>query len=154
MKCKTLIVGLGSAHGDDQVGWRVAESLATRANDVRASVRVARSPAELLGWLDGVERLIVCDACQNLGSPGTVHHWRWPHVPAESLRSSGSHDLGLAAVLTLADELHALPAELTVWGVEMSSCSPGSPLSPCVQAAVPRIVETIIREIATLIQVP
>ena len=32
MKTETLIVGLGSSHGDDQLGWRVAERLAALAD--------------------------------------------------------------------------------------------------------------------------
>ena len=105
MKSETLIVGFGSSHGDDQFGWRVAEQLSALAEHSSVTVRQARSPAEILGWLEGVERLIVCDACQDLGLPGRMHHWRWPDAALAELRFAGSHDLGVSAALGLADRL-------------------------------------------------
>src|SRR5690349_18107797 len=117
MSRQTLIVGLGSPHGDDQLGWRVAERLAALAAP-RTLVRTARSPGELLGWLDGVERLIICDACECLGLFGAVHCWHWPAPELSLVRSSGSHDLGIASALALADELGRLPGQVTIVAVE------------------------------------
>ena len=97
MKNETLIVGVGSSHGDDQFGWRVAEQLAERVkNDLGITIRLALSPTEILGWLEGSRRLIVCDACQNLGVPGRVHHWQWPDAAlagTEFLRQPRSGNL-------------------------------------------------------------
>ena len=54
---KTLIVGIGSHQGDDRAGWQAAGSVAAELPG--ADVRCAASPAELLHWLDGVERLLI-----------------------------------------------------------------------------------------------
>ena len=47
----TLIVGVGSSHGDDQFGWLVAEQLAARAI-LRIVVRRRLSPADISDWLE------------------------------------------------------------------------------------------------------
>ena len=149
----TLVCGLGSSHGDDQLGWRVAERLAPAAGSA-ASIRAAGSPADLLDWLDGIDRLIVCDACQNLGSPGALHRWRWPDVPGELLRRLGVHDLGLADVLALADQLRRLPAETIIFGVEIEACLPGTPCSASAAEAADRLAETIARELGCCERTP
>lgn len=144
----TLVAGLGSAHGDDQFGWLVAEHLASSSAGGRTVVRSARSPAELLDWLEGCERLIVADACQSLGSPGAIHCWHWPDAPLGALRAAGTHDLGLAAVLGLAEELRRLPAETWLWCVEIETPQPGAPVSPYIQAAALRAAWLIRHAIA------
>ena len=137
-KLATLVVGLGSAHGDDQFGWQVVGHLAAEYADPSVSIRAARSPAELLDWLEGFERLIVCDACQGLGSPGAIRAWRWPDVPRDALRIAGTHDLGLAAALELAEQLRLLPAETLIWCVEIETPRPGEAISARVEAAAIR----------------
>jgi hydrogenase maturation protease len=118
---------------------RLAHELAAHEIDVRT----ARSPGELLDWLDGVERLIVCDACENQGSPGTVHCWNWPAAELSLARASGSHDLGLASALALADELGRLPGEVTIVAVEEKQHLAGAKMSPEVVVAVERVVRLI-----------
>ena len=145
----TLICGLGSAHGDDQIGWRVAEKLAKIVVGDDIIIRAVRSPIELLDWLAGVDRLIVCDACQRIGLPGTIHRWQWPDVPHRRLRSAGTHDLDLAAVLALAEPLGLLPAEVIIWGIEAAVYLPGSPLTASLAEAVSRVAETISCDLGT-----
>lgn len=137
----TLIVGLGSDHGDDQAGWRAAERLARIPG--APVVRLARSPCDLLDWLDGVERLVVCDACQPNGVPGAVHRWDWPTDELSRLHSASSHDLGLAQVLSLASCLGRLPPRVVVWGIEIEHCGRHAPLSPSVQKNLPGLVARI-----------
>ena len=144
MKSETLIVGLGSSHGDDQFGWRVAEQLMPLRDDLNITVRLARSPVEILGWLDEAERLIVCDACQDLGEPGRVHCWRWPDDNLAELSFGGSHDLGLAAALDLAGRLGSLPADVSIWCAEGTGFGTNASMSPPVQAAVIELIERLV----------
>jgi hydrogenase maturation protease len=143
MKNQTLIVGLGSSHGDDQFGWRVAEELAANLDARAVTVRQASSAAEILGWLDGVEQLVICDACQGLGHPGRLHHWRWPNDALPELRFGGSHDLGVTAALSLAGRLGLLPADVTIWCAEGASFDYGRPICPPVEAAVAQLVQSL-----------
>ncbi|HUY93316.1 MAG TPA: hydrogenase maturation protease [Pirellulales bacterium] len=140
----TLVVGLGSAHGDDRLGWLVAQHLGASITDDATTIRVARSPADLFVWLDGIESLMICDACENLGSPGAIHCWRWPDVPRGALRAAGTHDLGLGAVLELAEHLHLLPAETLIWCVETETPQPGAPISAAIEVEAIRAAQMIL----------
>ena len=94
---RTLVAGIGSPHGDDQAGWLVADRLTRELHRDDVAVRKATSPTELLNWLDGTERLIVCDACCGLGNAGDVRRWPWPHDELFNAAWSGTHDLPLPA---------------------------------------------------------
>jgi len=139
---RTLLVGIGSSHGDDRVGWLLAQQVAAQLpGDL--DVRCAGAPAELLGWLDGRDALIVCDAVVADGTPGECRAWDWPAEEIRQARFTGSHDLSLAAVLALAGELGRLPARVRVWAITIESAEPCGPLSPAVAAAVPRVAKQI-----------
>jgi hydrogenase maturation protease len=143
VKARHLIVGLGSAHGDDQFGWRVAETLAAACDSADFEVRQARTPAELLDWLEGVERLIVCDACQNLGTAGRLHRWQWPADELSRVRSATSHNLGLTAALELAETLDFLPGDVLILAAEGRNFGPTAPMSSEVETAVSQAVEEL-----------
>lgn len=146
---RSLVVGLGSHHGDDQVGWRIAERLAAR-DDADYQVKLARTPSQILAWLDeaACDQLVLCDACNGAGSPGAVHHWRWPSdaLPLTACRST--HDLSLIEVLALAERLGRLPRRVSIWGVELAEALPArDSLSPAVGAAVARAAARVHHEL-------
>lgn len=142
MAGRILFVGIGSAHGDDQVGWCVAAELAARRVGC-LDVRRAAHPAEVLDWLGAVEQLAVCDGCLTDAPPGTLLRWDWPTEELRRARFWGSHDLSLTAVLELAEQLGALPQRVTVWGISIARAEPGEELSAALAAAIPQIVEKI-----------
>lgn len=147
MNPSTLFVGLGSAHGDDQVGWLVADGL---AGDVSPTLQVRRAaaPADILDWLEAdVAALIVCDACRGNEPLGTIHNWSWPCAAIRSAQFVGTHNLALPAVLELAGCIRALPADVSIWSVEIGDCSPGAEVSPAVRQALPRITAQIREEL-------
>lgn len=153
-----LFVGIGSPHGDDQAGWRIADALAGN-NDTPADVEIRKAavPLDVLHWLEDVGTLHLCDACLGGGSAGNVVRWERqgsvdrPHeflgVPAR-LRSASSHSFGLTAVLELAARLGTLPQSVVVWGIEGQRFSPGDEFSPEIERRVPEIVTTIESELA------
>jgi hydrogenase maturation protease len=113
-----LVVGIGSAHGDDQIGWLVAKELMRRSIE-NCRVRIAATPLELLNWLEDCTLLHVIDACQGTGPPGTIYRLPWPCSEMEQREWSGTHDFHLASVLRLAQQLEQLPSRVVVWGIEM-----------------------------------
>ena len=75
---RTLIVGLGSDHGDDRAGWLVAEQL-TAIDDISAAtiVRKAVIPLDLINWLDDVDTLHIADACEMDSGETAVRRFCW-----------------------------------------------------------------------------
>ncbi len=146
MDATTLIVGIGSPHGDDQAGWLVARKLAERLPST-VTVRIARSPSELLNWLDGVERLIICDACQAGDAAGTIRRWQWPADELNEVRWSSTHDMPLPAALSLAERLEQMPNDVVIWSVEADDTTLISTESAKVSAAVDHLACRIEQEL-------
>lgn len=127
-EASTLIVGVGSAHGDDRIGWivcdRLAGELKTAGSENDIEVVKLKSPIELMNWLPeersakAPRRLIICDACSGLGGVGEVAHWQWPSTVFGDLHWSGTHDFSVLQTLTLADTLGRLPQSVDIWGIE------------------------------------
>ncbi|QDU27201.1 hydrogenase 2 maturation endopeptidase [Anatilimnocola aggregata] len=141
-KPRKLAVGIGSPHGDDQIGWAVMRELAV-AMQGELQVKTASQPLELLDWLPDLDQLIICDACQADGAPGDIYRWQWPTESLATCKRGGSHDLTLPFVLSLAEQLERLPQQVIVWGIELGDTSPGAPLSSAVRSAIPKIVKLI-----------
>ncbi len=143
-----LFVGLGSFHGDDQVGWSIAERL---QKEVLFPVRSVTVPADLLHWIDELEELILCDACTDHLEIGTIHRLIWqPGVGFSRvilLRSTNSHQLSLPEVLQLAESLGKLPSKVTLYAIEASEFGAGQPLSPELQNLLPTIIQQLACEL-------
>ncbi len=141
-----LFVGLGSHHGDDQVGWKVAEAVAHAG---LMPARQAAIPVDLLHWLEGVEELYLCDACSSQQPSGTVHRLTWqngfPQVMA--LRSSNTHQMQLSEVLQLATSLNLLPARVILFAVEGKDFCAGQALSPRAEQARSVILQQLLQEL-------
>lgn len=143
---RTLAVGIGSPHGDDQIGWIVVRDLAAAMRG-EIDIKQASQPAELLDWLPDVEQLIICDACLAGGAAGEIHRWDWPTDRLATRERAGSHDLSLPFVLSLAERLGKLPPRVVVWGIELGDASPGAPLSGQVRSAVSSLIQQMSAEI-------
>jgi Ni,Fe-hydrogenase maturation factor len=86
---RILIVGLGSAHGDDQAGWLVVKNLASQCQEY-PDITVCRAsiPLDLLDWIEGIDVLHICDACESTKSPAKLHRFRYG-VETDELSSGG-----------------------------------------------------------------
>ncbi|MFO0845877.1 MAG: hydrogenase maturation protease [Gemmataceae bacterium] len=140
---RVLVAGLGSPHGDDQVGWVVAGQLGGIHAEVQALA--LREPVTLLDHLGRCERLIVVDACRGGGPPGLSRRLHWP-LEGRPAPLRSSHGFDVLSLLKLAESLGRLPPVVVIFAVEADSCQPGEGLSPAVCKALPRLVAAIRRE--------
>ena len=147
----TCIVGLGSAHGDDQFGWLAAGRLAQvfellRREDV--SIHVATSPAQLLDWLEDIDQLLLIDACRPPGRSGELLRLSWPAPEMEQLSGSGSHSFSVWQTLTLASELGSLPPKCRIWCAAGEQFTADLPLSHSLVALLPQVVDDVVTWLA------
>lgn len=140
------IVGLGSGHGDDRVGFAALEALAGLGVPAGCELHACANPAtELLGLLEGASHAILVDAMVDGGAPGRVLGC----VPGELAArrdAPGSHGVGVDSVLALAAALGRLPSRVTLLGVSIDPAARpmGEDLSPPVLAALPALVERVL----------
>jgi hydrogenase maturation protease len=138
---RLLVVGLGSPHGDDQAGWLVVSELQRRLTDPQAAhvCRLAKSPCDLLDWLDDVTHLIICDCCDSPTQVGELRLWHWPADRFVRTRSSSSHQVGLPEVLDLAANIGRLPQRVEIWAIGSGQFSPETEPSSLVREACQRL---------------
>jgi hydrogenase maturation protease len=172
---KTLVVGIGSPHGDDQAGWKVVEQLELRPLP-GVEFRRAAVPHDLIDWIGEHMALHIIDGCANSDRAGHSDgqcHERFAMVedakggvlslqfkdskPTASgtttlerplqLRSVGSHHIDMFAVLELAACLELLPESVVVWAIPGEQFGPGSGLTNLCQRAINSCVEQLSREL-------
>lgn len=141
------IVGIGSHHGDDQVGWLIVERLKGRGN-VPADLVCLRDASSLLDHLDQCARLIIVDGCSMAGAPGSVRRLTWPDPTIKGWHGHSTHGLGVAEVLELAEELGTLPAAVVLFGVAVDGCQPGRTAGDALRGAVDQVAECVLKELA------
>jgi hydrogenase maturation protease len=174
----SLLVGVGSMLGDDQVGWLVAERVARqltaqsedpgslkhgapfvlKSSSGDIGVRLATIPLDVLDWMDGVRRLHVVDACRSCHSAGEVHRFDWSFLstiaqtdsPDSALQIGGhtTHDYGIVDVLRLAEQTGRLPPEVVVWAVDGKRFELGDKMTCQVEQVVPIVSDRILTEVS------
>ncbi|MBA4189870.1 MAG: peptidase M52 [Planctomycetaceae bacterium] len=140
------IVGLGSDHGDDRVGWEVAVRLQeTAERDFK--VTISADPLCITESPTGCDLLLVIDACRGAGSPGSIHRFEWPDPKFTAIPDVSSHGISLSMALELAATLGRLPPSVVVLAIEGEAYEPGMGLSPSVEAKIPALVECVLTEV-------
>ncbi len=140
---RTLIIGLGSAHGDDTAGWRVVELLRSVLID-GVELHCVAHPIDILEQLQGISDLHVCDACRGGQPRGHLHRWQWPEFVERTTHArDSSHAMSLDEALRLAERLGLLPPRVTIWGIDVGDPSSAGadplPLDQIIQKMLPEL---------------
>jgi hydrogenase maturation protease len=145
-----LVLGLGSPlRTDDGVGPQVVDLL--KRKRLPAGVEIVDAGAagfDLLDLLAGPRRVIIVDAA-DLGLEAGQFA-RFTPEQAEltgAAEGAGSHQAGLAEVLALARALERPLPEIVIFGVQPGSLEWGTGLTVTVEAAIPLLVQAVLREI-------
>jgi len=141
------VIGVGSPHGDDWLGWELAERLRTSEALAGWHERIAislhdRPGAALLQAWQGTGLVILLDAVRSGAEPGRVHRFDAAQLAAQP-RQLSTHGFGVAEAVQLAAALDALPDRLQFFGVEIDPANTEMRLSDAVDAALPALVEEI-----------
>jgi len=146
----TLVLGIGSTlRKDDGIGIAVIDRL--RETELPKGVRLldgGTAGIDLLGYLEGVSRLIIVDAMFGKGKPGDIMVLRGEELRERDLFISG-HYGRLSDILDMVGALWTLP-ETTIVGIvpkDVASYEMG--LSPEVAGAVEKAVELIKKMLET-----
>jgi len=154
MKCdqpddrpRTAVMGAGNLlMSDDGVGVHVIQVLRTKQGlpgDVKL-IDAGTAALDVLQFLDDIDRLIIVDAVKGGGPPGTIYQFSPEDVSEEPSRRLSLHQISLFQALNTRKMLGSTLPGLVIIGVEPKSISPGTSLSPEVQAAVDKVVDTIV----------
>ncbi len=145
-----MVLGIGNLwRRDDGVGVRVVEALRTGMADGSLALPPDTDVLDggtvglgLLAILAGTDRMVIVDAREPAGHPGTVSVLRGAALLAEP-----GTDGALDALLATAAFAGALPRRLTLVGIEARDTGDGVTLTPAVEAAIGPAVATVIAEL-------
>jgi hydrogenase maturation protease len=144
-----LIIGYGNAlRSDDGLGWHAAALLAAdpRLSEAEVLWRHQLTP-ELASDISRASLVVLIDVSVDQ-EPGAVSVRRLGAEPAAASASASaaaawSHHIDPAALVALALELWNAAPDVFVVSVGAASLDVGDQLSPAVEAALPRVVETV-----------
>lgn len=140
---RVCIIGIGNTlMGDDGVGVRVAEALASR--DLGPDVSVVAGGTEGMAlahhFVDS-DAVVVVDAIAASDTPGSVFRLTPQDAGIIELRSHTSHGLSLPNIL-LAATLQGTVPEVIVYAVQIGDITCGfDTLTPEVEAAIPDVCD-------------
>jgi hydrogenase maturation protease len=141
-----VVIGVGSDHGDDQLGWQAVRLLRRHARFTQKAVEV-QDTTRLIDHLAGCDHLVVVDACWGGAAPGTISRLPWPNPGIELQQGNSTHGVGVADALRLAEQLGVLPRRVVVFGVEGADYQPAGDMSPAVREVLPELVERVVEEL-------
>ena len=145
----SLILGLGSPHGDDQLGWVAIDRLRPRLPSGVSAYKV-RSGLDLLDRLEGHDAAVVIDTRAPAGRPGAIRSFVWPCPEQAHSFLLSSHSLGLIEAFQLAEALGRLPRHVTIHTIEARDTSPGASLSDDIARQLDALVESVLGNLAVI----
>ncbi len=153
MKEKAVVIGLGNLYmRDDGFGIRVAQKL--KEEELGEDVSVEEYPEmdlTVIEHLHGVSRVILVDAVRGGKEPGIVSKFEFAPRKGDLNELPSLHSLELSDILDLASSAGILTCPVVIVGVEPKDDSLGNGLSPEVEAAVPKAIEAVIKELGRIV---
>jgi hydrogenase maturation protease len=116
-----LLLGLGSPHGEDAIGWRVVEQYQQQFSDPRVEMIILDRPGNrLLDYLQHDGYVLLVDAAS---LPDTSQPFRF--YTASQVMGHGSllsgHDLGIRESLALANAMGQCVADVEVLAINIAA---------------------------------
>lgn len=151
MATDTLVLGIGNLiMTDDGVGVRVVHLLRERYC-LPGNVTVLDGGTlglDLLHYLEGVKRLLVVDAVETGGLPGTLVRLTGEEINIAFRTKLSPHQMGLQDLLLVAELQGFAPEEMILLGVQPGEIGMGTELTPAVAAQVEPLVSVVLKELA------
>jgi len=145
-----LVLGIGNLlMTDDSVGVRVVQHLAAtyRFPPEVTVLDGGTLGLDLLPYLEGVELLLVVDAVDTGGPPGTMVRLTGDDIPLALETKVSPHQMGLKDLLTVAFLQGHIPREMVLWGVQPDSIEMSLELSPVVAEKVDVLQDRVLEEL-------
>lgn len=147
LKPSMVVLGVGNTfRHDDGVGIFVARRISREVGDLVSVFDNMRDSADLMEAWQGANEAVVVDAVSSQAEVGTIYQIEVGNqsVP-ERLFHYSTHNLSIAEAIDLSRALGTLPPHLTICGIEGENFDLGAGLSPEVEEAAEKVVQTIVR---------
>ncbi len=147
---RDLILGVGNLLlSDEGVGIHAVRRLLERG-DLPEEIQIVdggTAGLALMVYLEDVDRLVIIDAMETGGPPGTLVRLSGNQIPAYMALKVSPHEITLPDFLAAAKLRDLYPREVIVWGVQPESMEVGIELSPTLAARLDELVDLVVAEI-------
>ncbi len=147
---RVIILGVGNILlKDEGVGIHVLHTLQNSLLPAGAEVEMidgGTSP-NILYLLDGADRLIIIDAVEGGGEPGTIYRFRAGDIEQEGKCILSMHEMGLLDDLEIMELMEGKRRDTIIIGVEPEEMGLGLELSSQLEQEIPQIVKVVLEEI-------
>ena len=147
---RTLLLGIGNIlMNDDAAGVLVVKALAEKY-DFPEELTIMDGGTlglDILPHLEGVGRLLVVDAVETGGAPGSLIRMTGDDIPLALATKVSPHQMGLKDLLLVADLQGYAPREMVLWGVQPGSIEMDLELSPEVAKSMDALQERVVEEL-------
>ena len=148
-----LVLGLGNVVcSDDGAGIAAIHKLIREYQmpEGVAAVDGGTLGLSLLPLVDSADQVILVDAIDGEGPPGTVLRIEGDEVAPAVYERLSPHQVGVADLLAGASLLDRYPERVVIWGVIPESIALGLERTPAVHAAIPTLVSRVVEELTAL----
>lgn len=146
---RDLILGVGNLLlSDEGVGIHAVRRLLERG-DLPEEIQIVdggTAGLALMVYLEDVDRLVIIDAMETGGPPGTLVRLSGNQIPAYMALKVSPHEITLPDFLAAAKLRDLYPREVIVWGVQPESMEVGIELSPTLAARLDELVDHVVAE--------
>jgi len=149
---KTVVLGAGNElFKDEGVGVHAIRILQTKLPSSVGNVEFIDSGTSPDIWtlIDGADKLVIVDAVRGGCEPGTIYRFTPQQIVAERGVTTSLHQMGILENLSLMEFVGNKPGETVIIGVEPYELEPGLELSAKLQERMPKIIQTVLREISS-----
>jgi hydrogenase maturation protease len=145
---KVIILGVGNLIlKDEGVGVHTVKALENRRLPPAVeAIDGGTATMDLLAVIHESEIIIVIDALSSGGEPGTIYRCFPEDLMGDDERPLSLHQVELLDVFLMARQLGGR-AHVVIIGVEPKEISYGMELTPEVKAAVPKVIQTVFKEL-------
>lgn len=137
--------------GDDGLGEELLRRLETdwELPDGLETVPGGNAGLDLLPVVEDARRLVLVDAIDAGLPPGSLVVLERDEIPTALGRAVSPHHVGVAQVLALAALRERLPEAVVAIGLQPGAPRDAIGLGPEVEAAMPRLLETVVARLAS-----
>jgi hydrogenase maturation protease len=148
---RTLVLGVGNPlMGDDGLGLATLEHL-REGWEIPADVELVDGGTwglTLLPAIEASDRLLLIDAIDAGGAPGTLHVLERDQIPRHLSTKISPHEVDLREVLALAELRGTLPLEMVAIGLQPAAVELSSEISDVVRLRLPDLLDVVMQRLA------
>ena len=147
---KQLVLGVGNLLlTDEGIGIHAVQRL-YEAQTLPESVEIVdggTAGLALLYYLEGVDQLVIIDAVETGGKPGTIVRLAGDRIPVYMSLKVSPHEITLPDFLAAAKLRDLYPKEVVVWGMQPDCLDVGVELSPAVEMQLDILLQHVKQEL-------